>query len=748
MTNATRRAPVSLWSHPGPDAVAGLVVFLVALPLCLGIALASGAPLFSGLVAGVVGGFVVGALSGSHTSVSGPAAGLTAVVAAEIARLGSFEAFLVAVTLAGMIQVVMGLAKLGFLAEFVPTPVIKGLLAAIGVILILKQLPHLVGNDKDPEGDMAFAQPDHENTFSELLEMFSSFRPGVALVGLTCLAILVLWQRWGVLRKSAVPSSLVVVAVGVVLAVLLEPFGAPWRIHPSHMVAVPVAKSLGDFAQQFIVPDWSALAVPAVYLSGLTIALVASLETLLNIEAIDRIDPQRRQSPPSRELIAQGVGNVACGVLGGLPVTSVIIRSSVNLQSGGRTKLATLVHGVLLGASVAFVPWMLNRIPLAALAAILLMTGVKLASHKEFKSMWGRGWGQFLPFVVTVVAIVMTDLLVGVLIGLGVSVAFILHDSIRRPVHARLERRPAGDVIRIELPRDVSFLNRASLSRTLGEAEPGTHLVIDASETQQVDPDVIDLLLDFRDNTAPAHGVDLSLEGFTNVPGIDDDVRYRDVADRAAQQALSPAEVLDLLKHGNERFRSGERLKHDFNRQIAAAAQGQFPIAALVGCIDSRVPAEMIFDVGLGDLFVARVAGNVTHRKMLGSLEYACAVAGAKLVVVLGHTRCGAVTTAFDFALTGATAAERIGCPNIDFLLSEIQQALPSIHPPAKPPTDPDEHRLWVDRLAEANVRRTIEVIRRESPQLTKREHGGEIAVVGAMYEVETGLVRWLDGAA
>lgn len=728
----------------GADAVAGLVVFLVALPLCLGIALASGAPLFSGLVAGVVGGVVVGGLSGSQTSVSGPAAGLTAVVAAEIARLGSFEAFAVAVFLAGVLQAAMGFFKFGFLAEFVPSSVIKGLLAAIGVILILKQLPHLVGNDRDPEGDMAFLQPDQETTLSELAEMATRFRPGVAVVGLACLALLILWQRWGRLRRLPIPSSLVVVVVGVGLAEALESLGAPWRIAPSHRVAVPIAGSLSDFAGFFVTPDWAALTMPAVYVAAVTVAMVASLETLLNIEAVDRIDPRRRFSPPSRELAAQGAGNMLCGLLGGLPVTSVVIRSSVNLSAGGRTKASTVIHGLLLAASVAAIPGLLNRIPLAALAAILLVTGFKLASPKEAVALWRRGWGQFLPFAATVLAIVFTDLLIGVLIGLLVSVGFILHGSLRRPVHQRLERRAAGEVVRIELPADVSFLNRASLSRALARAPRGSHLVVDATATEQVDPDVVDMLLDFRDVTAPAHDVELSLEGFHSVPGIDDDVRYREYTDRDTQQAFSPADVLELLAHGNERFLSGERLKHDFSRQIHMAAEGQFPIAALLGCIDSRVPAEMVFDVGLGDLFVVRVAGNVAKHKVLGSLEYACVVAGAKLVVVMGHTRCGTVTTAFELALTHESAAAKIGCAHVDTLLEEIQKALPAVSPPARLPEDPAERRAWADRLAEANVRRTISVIRAESHALAEREHAGEIAIVGALYEVETGRVRWL----
>lgn len=413
------------------DLAAGLVVFIVALPLCLGVALASGAPLVAGLVAGVVGGIVVGVLSGSHTSVSGPAAGLTAVVAAEIARLGSFEAFLTALVIAGAIQCVFGAAQAGFLAAFVPSAVIEGLLAAIGLILILKQIPHLVGHDTAPEGQMSFVQSDHENTFSELVAMLCDVHAGPVVVGVASLVILLAWSRVSALKRSPVPAALVVVGFGVAATLLFGRLGGALVIEPSHLVQVPMADSPRALLGLLRFPDVAALSTGRVWVAGVTVALVASLETLLNLEAVDRIDPRRRVSPADRELAAQGIGNIISGLLGGLPITSVIVRSSVNILAGNDSRLSAIFHGVLLAVSVVLVPHWLNLIPLAALAAILIVTGWKLASPEVFQRMWGGGPGQFLPFLATVAGILFTDLLMGIVIGLATSVGVVLSGKSR-----------------------------------------------------------------------------------------------------------------------------------------------------------------------------------------------------------------------------------------------------------------------------------------------------------------------------
>ncbi len=439
------------------DLVAGAIVFLVALPLCLGVALASGAPLFSGILAGIVGGILVGCLSGSHTSVSGPAAGLTAIVATEIGRLGTFEAFLLAVVIGGCIQIVLGILRAGFIATFFPSSVIKGLLAAIGVTIILKQIPHLVGHDTAPEGEFVFQQLDQDNTFSALAAMFSDYQIGAGAIGLLSLATLLMWDQVKALKKSVVPAPLVVVILGVILGRVFETLGRPWSIPDTHLVQVPVAEHIAGFFGFLTAPDFTQWKNPTVYIVGLTIAIVASLETLLNLEAVDKLDPQQRVSPPSRELLAQGIGNVASGLMGGIPVTSVIVRSSVNINAGGKTKLATIIHGLLLLFCVMFLATYLNMVPLSCLAAILIVTGVKLASPALFKRMWSEGRYQFLPFIVTLIAIVLTDLVVGILIGLAIGLAFILYSNYRRPISRIVEKHLGGDVLHISWPTRSAF---------------------------------------------------------------------------------------------------------------------------------------------------------------------------------------------------------------------------------------------------------------------------------------------------
>jgi carbonic anhydrase len=726
------------------DLTAGLVVFLVAVPLCLGIALASGAPLLSGVLAGIVGGILVGVLSGSHTSVSGPAAGLTAVVSAQIVSLGSFTAFLLALVLAGLIQMVLGLARAGFLAAFFPSSAIKGLLAAIGVILVLKQIPHLFGHDPDPEGEMAFQQLDHETTFSELVRTIGDIHPGAAVIGLVSIAVLVVWGKWKPLKNSVIPAPLVVVLLGVGISQLFRQVGGDWVIEPSHLVQVPVADSLAGFFGFFQLPDFSQWSNPAVYTAAVTLAAIASLETLLNLEAIDKIDPQQRTSPASRELLAQGIGNVTAGLIGGLPITSVIVRSSVNVNAGGKTKLAAVIHGWLLLVSVALLPVWLNLIPLSCLAAILVVTGVKLASPALVRQMWSEGRYQFAPFALTVAAIVLTDLLIGVLIGLTVSAGFILHSNMRQPIRRFVEQHLGGDVLHIEMANQVSFLKRAALSKVLDEVPRGGHVLLDAQSTDYIDPDVLGLIRDFKEHTGPARGVAVSLLGFRSTYELDDQTQYVDYSTRELQAAATPEQVLQILKDGHERFRSGRRLTRDFGRQIFAMAGEQHPLAVVLSCIDSRAPVELVFDLGLGDIFSVRIAGNVTSRKVLASAEYGCAVAGAKLVLVLGHTRCGAVTEAVNLFGDARTPAEATGCQHLDHIVRDIQQSTDLVAFRSAEQLPVAEKQSFVDAVARRNVLRVVERMREQSQTLDGLVKNGRIAIVGAMYDVVTGEIEFL----
>lgn len=723
------------------DLPAGLVTFLVALPLCLGIALASGAPLFSGLMAGIVGGIVVGALSGSPTSVSGPAAGLAAIVLTQIETLGSFEKFLFAVLLAGFLQIGLGLVKAGSFSSFFPSSVVKGLLTAIGVLLILKQLPHLVGHDPDPIGEMSFQQPDHESTLSELALVFQDFQLAAIVTGILSLAILIGWSRVPILVKSGVPVPLAVVVLGTAIQPLLASLGSSWALSPDHLVQVPVLESLGDAKSLVVLPDFSVWKDQAVYVAAITLALVASLETLLNLDAVDNIDPKQRTSPPNRELIAQGVGNVIGGFVGALPVTSVIVRSSVNVQAGNATKMSAIFHGCLLALCVLFIPQILNLIPLSTLAAILIVTGFKLASPTLVKSMWNGGRAQFVPYATTVVAIVFTDLLLGVLIGLAMSIGFILKSNMARPLKKVVEKHVTGDVLRIELSEQVSFFNRAALEKTLDALGPGTRVVIDASNSDFIDPDILHLIQEFKQSTADKRSVVVSLVGFKEqYAQLDDEVLYEDFATREVQTRLTPKAVLDLLREGNERFLRGQRLHRDWSRQVAETAKGQAPLAVVLSCIDSRNSSELIFDLGIGDIFSVRVAGNVAKSKVLGSIEFSCAVAGAKLILVMGHTRCGAVNAAVK-SYGDIDAVEReTGCKHIKVLLESIQS---SIDPNSPIPTDAVALEQYADAVAVRHVHDTIEKLMADSEALSKLVEEGKVGIVGGLYDVKTGRVQF-----
>lgn len=509
------------------DFPASIVVFLVATPLCLGIALASGAPLFSGIIAGIIGGIVVGLASGSSLGVSGPAAGLAVIVLTAISALGSFEAFLLAVVLAGVFQVALGFLRAGVIGYYFPSSVIKGMLSGIGIIIILKQIPHAFGYDKVPEGSEEFLQSDSQNTFSEFSNMLSYIQPGAVIVTLVALAILILWDRPFMKKIKLtqwVQGPLVAVASGIFLNLLFVAVAPQLAIEPTHLVQLPVVESWDGFLGLFTFPDFSQLGNVAIYTTGLTIAVVASLETLLCVEATDKLDPMKRVTPTNRELKAQGLGNIISGLIGGLPITQVIVRSSANIQSGGKTKASAVLHGVLLLGAALAIPFVLNLIPLACLAAILFVVGYKLAKPTLFKSMYRLGWYQFIPFVVTVLGIVFTDLLIGIGLGMGVAIFFILLNNYRNPYFLANEPHKPGDLIKIKLSEDVSFLNRASIMRTLDEIPPNMKVEIDASRSASIDYDVYELIKDYEEK-AKMNGVDLTLKGFSTLTQENDSIR-------------------------------------------------------------------------------------------------------------------------------------------------------------------------------------------------------------------------------
>ena len=490
-----KRASFS-FKNLGADVPSSIVVFLVALPLCLGVALASNAPLFSGLIAGIVGGIIVGTLSGSQLSVSGPAAGLTAIVAAAILKLPSFEAFLFSVVVCGVLQLVLGFVKAGVIGDYIPNSVIKGMLAAIGLILILKQLPHLVGYDADPEGDESFAQVNNENTFSGIATALNYITPVAVLIGAAGILFQIFWEKFTAKKAGflkLIPAPLIVVLIGVAVNEIFKAKNAVYAVDPQHMVNIPVATSAREFFSFFTSPDFSVWTNKNVWITGLTLALVASLESLLSIEAVDDLDPYQRVTNKDRELKAQGIGNIVSGLLGGLPVTSVIVRSSANVNAGAKSKQSTILHGSLLLLSVAFIPVILNLVPKAALAAVLIYTGYKLAKPSLFKQYYKKGWDQFLPFVITIVAILLTDLLIGVVIGIGVGIFFVVRSNFKTAVFI------VNDENRylFRLRKDVSFLNKPIIKTKLEEVPSNASVLIDASRADFIDKDVVDVIEDF-----------------------------------------------------------------------------------------------------------------------------------------------------------------------------------------------------------------------------------------------------------
>ena len=497
------------------DIPSALVVFLVALPLCLGIALASGAPLFSGLIAGIVGGLIVAPLSGSPLGVSGPAAGLAVIVYGAIEELGAYPTFLAAVIIAGLVQVLLGMLKAGVIGYYFPSSVIKGMLSGIGIIIFLKQIPHAFGYDKNPEGDLAFIQQDGHNTFSELKYMLDAVSPSATLISLLGLIILILWERPWMKKMSfttIIQGPLVAVVTGILLKIYFDG-KIGWELTGEHLVSIPVTEGLNGFLGQFTAPDFGAFLNPAVYTIGITMAVVASLETLLCVEATDKLDPYKRVTPTNRELLAQGAGNIVSGFIGGLPITQVIVRSSANIQSGGRTKASATIHGGLLLISAFAIPALLNLIPLAALAAILLVVGYKLAKPSMIIGMWKKGRAEFIPFAVTVIGIVLTDLLMGIALGLVVAIVSILWDNFKVPYKFDPNKYEVGQPIKIEFSEVVSFLNKASIQQTLNTIPQNSKVLLDASQTLRMHPDVHEIIEEFQIN-AQTKNITVEVVGF------------------------------------------------------------------------------------------------------------------------------------------------------------------------------------------------------------------------------------------
>ena len=642
-----RRRP--LFDEIGKDVPAGIVVFLVALPLCLGIALASGAPLISGLISGIIGGLVIGMLSQSDTSVSGPAASLTAVVFVAIQRLGTFEVFLLALLIGGILQCLLGILRAGLLADYMPTSIIKGLLAAIGLILIFSQIPYALGVESnsrlvDYSRNFMLESPD------TLLLVLNSFSPGAIVLSLISLAILVGWDKTFLKKIKFIPPSLFVVFLGVVLNMVFK-FSIPdLYLEGAHLVNIPAVSGLTSF---LIFPDFSAIGNFQVWIYAFTIAIVASVVTLLNLEATDNLDPHKRRSPPNRELVAQGIGNMIAGFIGGIPITSVIVRSSVNIEAGAETKLSTLIHGVLLLLSVVLLSAVINLIPLASLAAILLVVGYKLASFSIFKNMYQKGWEQFIPFIVTAFAILITDVLIGVLIGSAFSVFFLLRGNFYNPFYLESTRTVKGNSFRIELSNEVSFLNKPAIKSTLWGLPENSKIVIDASFTTYVERDIIEILQDFQNTFARENNIEVTITGLKTDYGKNKEDQLIWVQPVSKPKLTTPQEILDYLKSGNQKYAQGNLVSRRLRNKELMDFIKDAPLAVVINCIDMREPLNMLLNTGIGDLIPLKAAGNLVGEHLIHSVEVACRKQGAKLILIMGNSENSFIKEARETHLQG-----------------------------------------------------------------------------------------------
>lgn len=714
------------------DFVAAIVVFLVAIPLCLGIALASGAPLFSGILSGIIGGIIVGGLSGSQVSVSGPAAGMAAVVVTAVAQIGDFNSFLLALALAGVLQIIIGSLKAGFVADYVPSNVVQGLLCAIGILLIIKQLPLAFTLSADfNELRTHLLETTEGITLSPLLALSNHINAGAMLITFISLAILIYFEKTKIKLLKEIPAPIIVVIAGVVLNELFLWTNSPLIQDFPQLVNIPKTTGLREFFSQLQYPNWSAWSNPHVYLYALIIGIVASLETLLNFKAGEKLDKKRRHASTNQELIAQGVGNMTAGLIGGIPITSVIIRTSINIQAGSKTKVSIILHGVFILFAVMLLPGALNKIPLSSLAAILIYTGYKLNKPAIYSSIYSQGSDRFIPFIVTVVSIIAFNLLTGILVGLTISLFYILKSNSQTRIDIIKEIYPKGISNRLILPQQMSFLNKAALVAELDSIPKHSRLIIDASYTQYIDKEILELLKEFKKEQAPSKHISLNLMGFKDSYKIHNYIDFINVTTYDVQSNLTPAQVLNILYEGNQRFLRDTRI-HRLNLvDIKHTAIMQHPIAVVLGCIDSRVPVETVFDMSFGDLFCVRIAGNVINDDILASIEYACNVVGAKLIVVLGHTGCGAIQSACDGIEKG----------HITQLLEKIK---PAITAETKTETNRNSHNLaFVKHVTELNIANTLQNIYLRSDILRTMIDNDEIAMTGAIYDVHSGIVQY-----
>ncbi|MFO7824918.1 MAG: SulP family inorganic anion transporter [Cyclobacterium sp.] len=720
----------SIFSSPAKDIPAGIVVFLVALPLCLGIALASGAPLISGLISGIIGGVVIGAISQSHVSVSGPAASLSAVVLIAIDRLESFEIFLLALFIGGILQLGFGILRAGLIADYMPTNIIKGLLAAIGLILISSQIPYALGVKKgneavDYSSYLSLNPPD----FDALLESFS---PGAIFLTVLSLGILIFWDKTFLKRIKLLPPFLIVVILGVIINMIFKFTLPSFYLAGNQLVNIPEVEG---WSSVITFPDFSSIFNFQVWTYAFTIALIASIASLLAIEAADNLDPHKRRSPPNRELVAQGVGNILAGLLGGIPITSVIVRSSVNIEAGAETKLSTIIHGILLTASVLFLSSVINLIPLASLAAILLLVGYKLASVAIFRSMLAKGWSQFLPFAITTVAILLTDVLLGVLIGTAASVFFLLRGNYYNPFfYEETTKSKKKKSIRLELSNEVSFLNKPAIKRKLWNLPKNSKVVIDATFSSYIDRDVLGILHDYQSTFAKENDIEVNIIGLKESYQHNSEIKLESSSLDPKPNLTNPKAILEYLMEGNQRYVAGNLVSRRLRNKELMDFIKDAPLAVVINCIDMREPLNMLLNTGIGDLIPVKAAGNLVDTHLIHTIEMACSFQGAQLVLLLGNNKNRLIKNAL---------IQQIKKPDdpISHLLEPAFEAgLYSLE-------ELKDNNLndWTDKITVFNLDYSKNKILKENPLLQKQIRSGSVGMATALLERKTGAIQILD---
>jgi carbonic anhydrase len=719
------------------DFLASISVFFVSITLSMGIAIACNIPVISGIISGFIGGVVVGILSKSHTSVSGPDGSLIAIIILAISSIKSYDVFLCAVIFAGIVQILFAVFRFGIIANYIPSSVIRGFLGAIGIIIIIKQLPHLIGYDADIQGDLSFFDIKGNNSISSILKGFIHGTNSALYIGLLSLILIFALNKYNnkirILRS--IPSAIFVVLFGILLAIILGKFS--FHTHQDMFVQIGNLDQLSLKEIFFQIPrpkfEFSNINV---YIYGLYIAFIASIGSMLNIESADKLDPKKRYTDPNKELLAQGIGNAMCGLFGGMPIASGAMRTSVNITSNAQTKLSAIIHGVWILLASLFLCNLINKIPLASLAAVLIATGYRLIKISVLKDMYKRGPDQFIPFILTLISIVFVDVVLGIVMGISIGIFFVLKSHYKNPFNLKKEQHHVGEILRIDLPQQVSFLNKNAFVEFLNAIPRKSKIVIDASHTRYIDYDILNLIKEFKVIRAPLKNIKVNLIGFKKRYKLDKNqsiIQFTDVVTKDLQEKLNPNDVIKILKDGNERFMKNKRLSRDLMTQVKHTSANQSPMAVVLSCIDSRSVVEAIFDLGFGDIFSIRMAGNIVNQDVVGNMEFACKVAGAKLIVVLGHTNCGAIKAACD-----------------DVRLDNLNNSLDMIKSSIKHEDHTHDNRnssndIFVKNVTYINAKEMTKRVIESSEIIKQMLQSGAIKIVYGVYDIETGVVDMID---